>query len=371
MAGPDQTTGGLCQGTADCRDVPFPVPGLPALAQISSGSFHTCGLTTDGTAWCWGLATGTNESGGLGPPTPVPGGYSFVSIGAGRYHNCALTSDGIAYCWTPGESGAWLCGPTECSETPVAVGTRTFRALAVGSQHTCALDLSGFPWCWGLNWMGETGSPPSGQAERVPIQASDSLAFETISANHGYTCALTLEGELYCWGWGDNGQLAVADPPICGADLGGDILCSPRPLHASTDLLLLGLSAGFTHACALSRQKQAICWGDNGQGQLGDAIFGTRKTPGPTTAHSWSFIEPGMGMTCGIATSGRTYCWGLNRFGQLGAGVTTELSTTPLEVAGGHHFAELSAGLGHACGLTHSGAVYCWGDNGALQLGGR
>jgi len=219
--------------------------------------------------------------------------------------------------------------------------------------------------------MGETSSTRLGQPEWAPILVSDSLTFGVISANHSYTCALTLEGGLYCWGWGGAGQLGVEDPPACDTSLAGPVYCSPTPVPVSTAFRLTGLSTGPVHACALNEEGRAICWGDNGQGQLGDEIFGVRRTPGFTTDRFWSQIEPGMGLTCGIATSGEAFCWGLNRLGQLGTGMPLELSPVPQRVAGSLTFTTISAGVGHVCGLTRAGSAYCWGDNTALQLGGR
>lgn len=354
-------------------DTPYRVPGVPALVQISAGSYHTCGLTAEGAAWCWGSRTGSGMAGAGTPAAVVPGGHRFVTIGAGRYHNCALTEEGAAYCWSSGVDPALLCGPTQCGQTPVAVGTRAFRSIAVGAQHTCALDPAGAAWCWGFNWLGETGSTRFGQTEMDPVPVPGGVAFAEISANHGYTCGLNLEGALYCWGWGEAGQLGMnlADLPVCSSGpVGTGVYCSAQPLAAATRLRLAGLSAGFTHACALSDGQRAICWGDNGQGQLGDQRFGTRYAPGPTTDGTWSVIEAGGPTTCGIAEGGGTYCWGLNQSGILGTGVNTEISTTPLQVAGGHSFTALSAGLTHMCGLTAAGGAYCWGDNTALQLGG-
>lgn len=370
FSGPEATEGGECKDPAVCRDTPVPVPGAPAFMQISAGSYHTCGLTTDGTAWCWGGATGPGGSSSGGRAAPVPGGHRFTQIGAGRYHNCALSTEGIVHCWTPGETGAGFCGPSDCGEVPEAVGARVFQALAVGAQHSCALDLEGGAWCWGFNWMGETGSTRFGQTERDPIPVSDSLVFADIDANHGYTCALTVQGELYCWGWGDVGQLAVADRPQCDTNLAGAVHCSAKPILSSTADRFTGISAGPSHACALNDEQHAMCWGDNGQGQLGDSWFGVRFTPGPATDRSWSVIEPGLGITCGITNSGNTYCWGLNQNGQLGTGTALDLTPTPQQVAGDVTFTELSAGLGHVCALTTTGAAYCWGDNRALQLGG-
>jgi alpha-tubulin suppressor-like RCC1 family protein len=72
--------------------------------------------------------------------------------------------------------------------------------------------------------------------------------------------------------------------------------------------------------------------------------------------------------TCGLTTSGAAYCWGLNVSGQLGDG-TTANRASPVAVSGGLVFQALRAGRYHTCGLTASGAGYCWGDNSSGQLG--
>jgi alpha-tubulin suppressor-like RCC1 family protein len=70
---------------------------------IASGSAHTCALTLDRTALCWG----NNQFGQLGDssvvsrtdPTPVAGGLRFTSISAGVAHTCGKTNDGSVACW--------------------------------------------------------------------------------------------------------------------------------------------------------------------------------------------------------------------------------------------------------------------------------
>ena len=338
-----------------CEGMPHLMPGLPAMTQIFAGwRGQTCGLTADGTGWCWlGGATGRDAA-------AIPGGYQFVSVGGGDFHTCALKADGRAYCW--GESGALLCGPSACSATPVIVGTRSYRALTVGKQHTCALDQSGAAFCWGLNWMGATGNLSNdGHAfEQDPIRVSGGLQFTTISAGYQFTCALTVDGALYCWGYADAGQLASGDVLVCAIGFATNY-CSAQPLAGKTSLRLAGVAAGMQHACALTDQQRAICWGDNGQGQLGIGGFGGTYLPSPMTdARAWSQIVA-SGATCGIAVAGGAYCWGSNAWGLLGTGAATYSSTAPQLVAGAQTFRALSGKSTHTCGLTAGGAVYCWG----------
>src|SRR5439155_26386902 len=72
--------------------------------------------------------------------------------------------------------------------------------------------------------------------------------------------------------------------------------------------------------------------------------------------------------SCGLTTSGAAYCWGFNKWGQLGNGTTTN-SATPVPVSGGLTFEAISAGGQQSCGLTTGGVAYCWGWNARGQLG--
>src|SRR2546426_787967 len=134
------------------------------------------------------------------------------------------------------------------------------------------------------------------------------------------------------------------------------------------------LSAG-PHDCMVTSGGAAYCWGGNGSGQLGDGSTTDSKTPVPVagglefTTVSASGLRVESDHTCGVTTNGTTYCWGANNFGQLGAPVGDH-STTPAQVTGGLTLSSVSAGGGfHTCGVTTTGAVYCWGNNFFGQLG--
>jgi alpha-tubulin suppressor-like RCC1 family protein len=122
-----------------------------------------CGLTTAGDPYCWGynrfgrLGDGSPEETIRQDPGPVVGGLKFSAISVSTYHVCGLTSAGAAYCW--GQNGGALGdGTTITRFTPVPVqGGLTFRALSVGSSHTCGLTTAGDAYCWGDNQFGQIG----------------------------------------------------------------------------------------------------------------------------------------------------------------------------------------------------------------------
>lgn len=145
------------------RTAPVPVSGGQRFAAISAGDSHTCGLTTGGAAWCWGL----NQYGELGDgtttmrlvPVPVSGGLGFASISAGG-HTCGVTPGGQAYCWGWNQFGQLGDGTTDSRLTPVSVaGGLLFATVATGGgSHTCGVTPTGEAYCWGQNDYGVLGN---------------------------------------------------------------------------------------------------------------------------------------------------------------------------------------------------------------------
>jgi len=118
--------GQLGTGTRATSLVPVPVAGGLTFASLSAGNRHTCGLTATGVAYCWG----DNTDGRLGngtaavsstTPVPVAGGLTFASVSPGRFHTCGVTTNGTAYCWGSNSSGALGDGTKQNSMVPVRV----------------------------------------------------------------------------------------------------------------------------------------------------------------------------------------------------------------------------------------------------------
>src|SRR5437879_1989855 len=106
--------------------------------------------------------------------------------------------------------------------------------------------------------------------------------------------------------------------------------------------------------------------GWKGYGQLGDGSTTARSTPVPVAGDlTFALLSAGGLHTCGVTSGGAAHCWGNNANGELGIGSgSPNLSPTPLPVIGGLTFTALSVGYYHTCGVTASGAAYCWGWNG-------
>src|SRR5439155_1361606 len=131
------------------------------------------------------------------------------------------------------------------------------------------------------------------------------------------------------------------------------------------------LSAGSDHTCGVAGSGAAYCWGTNTYGGLGDGTYGNNRLTPVAVSGGLTFaaVSGGALYTCGVTTSGAAYCWGLNNYGQLGNGTTTFSFLTPVAVSGGLTFTAVSTSDNHTCGVTTSGAAYCWGWNNSGGLG--
>jgi len=191
---------------------------------------------------------------------------------------------------------------------------------------------------------------------------SDTLSFATVSVGGIHTCGITAGGVAYCWGWNSRGQLGD----------GTSATERSRPVRVAGDVRFTAVSAGDRYTCAVTATGAAYCWGLNGWGQLGDGTEVDQSSPVPVTGGMrFRAVSAGFRHTCGIIAGdggGAAYCWGLNGAGQLGDGTLTDHSS-PVLVAGGMTFVAVSAGDFHTCGVTAAGAAYCWGGNGDGQLG--
>jgi alpha-tubulin suppressor-like RCC1 family protein len=355
-------------------------PPEPFVASaVSAGFGHTCAITSEGRAYCWGL----NSFGQLGTdsgaeicfadrpcsshPAPVAGDLSFVSISVSSGHTCAVTTGSVAYCWGRNRYGQLGDGSTIDRETPVPVsGGLEFVSITAGSWHTCGLTIDGYAYCWGLDSHGalgidqstlETCADGNGQdrpCSTRPLSTTGGLIFAAISAASYHTCGIDVGGLAYCWGDNEDGQLGI----------GTFENSIPRvPLRVTGGLTLKSIAAGGAHTCGITTEGEAYCWGENTTGSLGTGTTST-ATPMPVSGgHEFDWVDPGAGHTCGLTSEGQAFCWGQGNRGGLGDGsADAHIERMPVPVLGNLGFASISAG-GHSCGLTDSGEVYCWGGN--------
>jgi alpha-tubulin suppressor-like RCC1 family protein len=398
-------------GTPTDEPTPTPTPIQKSMLSVSAGDRHTCAITADidKNVYCWGRGdSGQLGNGGTSNslrPDLVKGGEqggTFLNgasqVSAGHDHTCAVTGDGELYCWGRGDSGQLGNGGTSNSLRPDLVkggeqgGTflKDVSQVSTGANHTCAVTTQGELYCWGDNDYGRLGINPSTWSATTPArvlkgeQGGAGTYLEDVSqvsAGEYHTCAVTTQGELYCWGGNFSGQLGIGsassqDTPV--KVLKGAQISSTNYLENVRQV-----SAGAMYTCAVTTTEELYCWGDNGPGQLGIGFKTGQYTPTRvlkgeqagvgTYLEDVSQVSTTLGdnpHTCAKTITEKLFCWGTGGNGELGSGFTVG-SQIPVAVDGtlGDSTFQVASGGWHTCAVSDLGELFCWGDSEYGALG--
>lgn len=270
---------------------------------------------------------------------------------------CASMDDGSEMkCWGHYSNGEALSGSSPSrGQSPkdlgpnlplasMGTGVKAHR-IFTGQQHSCLIHQgsagdpnNGKVKCWGENSFGQLGLGDVLPRGASPSQIGDHLPFvdlgtgrTAVSMGLGerHSCAILDTGKLVCWGFNGDGELGIDNPNSVGAVPGqmGDKLV---PVILGTGRTAVEATAGGYHTCALMDDSNVKCWAYNGDGEGG--------TGNP------------------------------NRQLGLNAG-EMENAVVPLDFGGNHKAVHIAAGQFHSCALLDDGSVKCWGYGGHGELG--
>jgi alpha-tubulin suppressor-like RCC1 family protein len=306
--------GGL--GTTADTWLANPVPGISNAVEVASGTYHTCARLSDGKVMCWGL----NDNGQIGinttvtqkTPTyvldetgtaPLTG---VTDIAVGSKHNCVLRSGGV-YCWGDNAYGMLGDGTTLDKKLPVATlnmasgVSQISAALAYfydGSASswrsaTCAVKTDGTVWCWGRcaeRQCGYSATPTANVTSPVQVQVDDNrdgvpegplTGATSVTMGALVSCAIMSDTTAKCWGTNVGGIVGDGTTtnrffagPVVG--IGGVGILSNIKGIALTGQYNNGTNAS---AIAILNDGNAVGWGANGRGQIGDNSVTSRPTP--------------------------------------------------------------------------------------------
>jgi alpha-tubulin suppressor-like RCC1 family protein len=294
------------------------------------------GVKCWGWRWYGQLGDGTDHNSGLGSTSlavvDVIGLSSGVkSLVAGRNFTCALTFTGGVKCWGNNDSGRLGDGTTTSRSTPVdVVGlTSGVQAIAAGDNHACAVTAAGGVKCWGINQRGQIGDGTHTMRTTPVDVVGLSSGVQSLTAGFGHTCALLTTGGVKCWGENGSGELG-------DGTTGDDQNQRPTPVAvASLSSGVRSVAAGDSHTCALTLGGDVLCWGWNERGQIGvGSLGGSFLTPTGVTGLSspvkWLTVSGSH--SCVLLATGGVKCWGFNGSGELGFGAVGASLPTPGDV---------------------------------------
>jgi alpha-tubulin suppressor-like RCC1 family protein len=351
--------------------------------KVAAGGTHSCALTDEGAAYCWGadyfgnLGNGTalTEPQLRASPVEMPAGVRFTTISVGGGHSCALATDGRAYCWGPDLHGEVGDGaPAEPRHAPVPVAApagTTFQRISAGLAYTCGVTSRGQVYCWGVdrwNVLGHGGRVSGDQPAPLEVVLPAGVGFTEISAGHSSTCGIGDNGRAYCWGmdeeWGGLGD---------GRELRVGGVSSPVEVLLPAGVVAVAIASGAYHGCLLAASGKVYCWGHDQDGQLGNGpgVSVTWFAPAevPLPGLSFTALSVGAEHTCALEAGGTLYCWGNEYLGRLGTRGERYSGQTPAAPAGERTYTSVSAGHTHTCAADADGRAYCWGEGAGGKMG--
>lgn len=264
-------------------------------------------------------------------------------------------------CPTPTPDGD---GPPVVEDSGVRDGPFPLdRAMLSGShlggnawQNFCHLSIEGEVTCFGHNVRGGSNVP-------------EGVRFTKIEVSNFFTCGLTPEGQILCWGDEDtlNGGPPTADTRFIDFDLNNSEGCGLTEDHRiqcfglddvngqiPEGVTFSAVSGGIGAFCAIREDNRRLeCWGFDGP------EFGTLQPPEGEFRDVW--LSDGV-FACAERVEGGLVCWG-DRKDEQGEEIALQTAPTVGE------FRDLAFGYAAICGLTTTGQVVCWGDPDELPPG--
>ena len=296
----------------------------------------------------------SNDSSGNNQSSDLNSNAKQITVGYG--YACGLISNGKSRCIGLNDFGNLGNGTKDLQSNWADIsGNINFNLINAGMDHTCGIADSG-TYCWGSNDHGQLGnsfggSGSSNNDSNVPVLVtnSDLLKFKKISSGTLYTCALSNDNKIYCWGTGVGfGNKNNNNTPKQITGINEDFITVSASKTGSSSNPFMNWQT-----CGVSKTGSVYCWSSGTNGQ-------PLKIQGISNAIDVEVANH----SCALISDGSVYCWGANDYGQLGdAGSSGNFSNLPVQVQTVQKFKSIAVGLFISCGISLDNSAYCWGNN--------
>lgn len=252
--------------------------------------------------------------------------------------------------------------------------------VEVNLDTACALRADGDVYCWGHDptkvTTGYSATCP--ECLRQPRKILGLGKAKQIDVGFQYACALEEAGTVACWGKGLANMQVVrekSDGVVRLVDDGGAPILAKRIATA-------------VHLCIVTPSGDAMCRGNNSDGQAGAPMKPRPPNGGVVATPKWTKVVSGAEdvvvggqLTCAKVPADKTgwQCWGDDfKDADQSAAVQARTAMRPrhvprsvdLTAAGGKSpVSAMSIGDGHVCAVDAAHDVYCWGWNVSGQAG--
>jgi alpha-tubulin suppressor-like RCC1 family protein len=254
---------------------PVNAPGGEHWTTLLGGDRGNCGITDANKLYCWGWFYNGQA---LNTPTQLTDANlqpSMLDVKVGNNFTCGVRSDHARICWGQNNNAELGNGTQTDIGTPTpATLLPTIDAVAVRSDHACAIgDTDQHVACWGGANQSELGTTTNPMTTPNPVTDAGGQMLAgctSVTTADGVSCAVCM-GKALCWGGDYDGELGR------GMVLGmQDPHAAPVALPQS--LTFTEIASGTNHSCAVSMDGRLFCWGFGQHGELGD---GSHALPYP------------------------------------------------------------------------------------------
>ncbi|XP_076173074.1 HECT and RLD domain containing E3 ubiquitin ligase 4 isoform X2 [Ptiloglossa arizonensis] len=292
-------------------------------------------------------------------------------IACGENYTIVITQDGQIY--SCGNIDYGQLGHTKerkrlSLELIPGVDAFVFKKIACGAHHTLAVNEWGHLFSWGSNEEGQLGLNSKNIIECTPrmVKTLGTNVVVQVACGMKHALALTNNGELYSWGYNNEGQLGL------GSDT--EIEIKPKLVSSLVAVPIAFIACGGYHSIAISKSGSIFGWGQNTSGQLGLNDIRNRNVPSQLQTLQNAkvcYASCGKDFSVFLTLDGRVFTCGEGSYGQLGHGRDSKeiLPRQVMELMGST-VTQISCGESHTLALVPSrGRVYAWGLGRSGQLG--
>ena len=340
---------------------PAPVDMSGALAgktitQIAAGESGSLVLASDNTLYSWGKGTDGDLGNGANLNSSVPvavdmtgvlAGKTITQISMGISFSLVLASDGTMFTWGNGDQGELGNGSAVDSNVPVEVDIssvlpagRTIVAADAGSINGYAIDDAGFAYAWGWGFYGQIGDGTNDPVVSTPraVDVSGVLAGQSvtqISGGGSHALVLTAAGNLYSWGYENNGRLGNGNT---GSGASSNVPVAVDMTGVLAGRTITSVKAGTFHSVALDSTGAVSTWGYGVQGAMGTNSNVDELRPvlvdtaGALAGKTVTAINGGRFHSSALTADGALIWWGFNNFGISGGNPLAYLVRVPTAI---------------------------------------
>ena len=140
--------------------------------------------------------------------------------------------------------------------------------VAMGSYENCAISTPKKVKCWGWNFKGQLGygdtedrgdGPNEMGNNLTEVDLGDNFDVVQITMGNAFSCALSADGYVKCWGHYYGGRLGSENSDDIG-DEPNEMGNNLTEIDLGSNFTVTKISAGAVHTCAVSNYGRIKCW---------------------------------------------------------------------------------------------------------------